>query len=106
MDGGIEQPLAPALRGLPIARIFLDVGNQPALKIALRLCLESNPPSRLRYEPSIFRSVSLATRFKAFNPSGRSTVSASLTGATGSGANTKPLFSTIARTFFWCLWPE
>src|SRR5271166_5285412 len=86
----------------------LTFGTSPALKIALRLRLESNPPSRLRYEPSICRSVSLATRFKAFNPSGRSTVSASFTGATGSGANTKPLFSTIATTFspFWCLWPE
>src|SRR5208337_4332624 len=53
----------------------LTFGTSPALKIALRLRLESNPPSRFRYEPSIFRSVSLATRFKAFNPSGRSTVS-------------------------------
>jgi hypothetical protein len=48
----------------------LTFGASPALKIALRLCLESNPPSRLRYEPSIFRSVNLATRFKAFSPSG------------------------------------
>src|SRR3954465_4080654 len=28
MDGGIEQTLPPALRGLPIARVFLDVGNE------------------------------------------------------------------------------
>ena len=32
MDGGIEQPLPPALRGLPIARVFLDVGNQPRVE--------------------------------------------------------------------------
>jgi len=44
------------------------IGTRPALKIALRLCLESNPPSRLRYEPSRFRSASLAMRFKAFSP--------------------------------------
>ena len=31
----------------------LTFGTSPALKIALRLRLESNPPSRLRYEPSI-----------------------------------------------------
>ena len=77
----------------------LMFGMRPALKMALRLCLESNPPSRLRYEPSIFRSVSLAMPFKAFNPSGRSTVSVSFTGATGSGASTKPLLSTIAMIF-------
>src|SRR5271166_1601466 len=28
MDRGIEQPLPPALRGLPIARVFLDVWNE------------------------------------------------------------------------------
>ena len=32
MDGGIEQPLPPTLRGLPIAGIFLDVGNQPRVE--------------------------------------------------------------------------
>src|SRR3954452_2263229 len=32
MDGGIEQPFAPTLRGLPIARIFLDVWNQPRVE--------------------------------------------------------------------------
>src|SRR5215213_8229271 len=99
MDGGIEQPLPPALRGLPITRVFLDVWNQPRVENRFAVAPGSNPPSRLRYEPSVFKSVSLATRFKAFNPSGRSTVSASFTGATGSGANTKPLLSTIARTF-------
>ena len=28
MDGGIEQTLAPALRGLPVARVFLDVRDE------------------------------------------------------------------------------
>src|SRR3979409_1206059 len=46
----------------------LMFGMSPALKIALRLRLESNPPSRLRYELSIFRPVSLATRFRVLNP--------------------------------------
>jgi hypothetical protein len=46
----------------------LMFGMSPTLKIALRLCLELNPPSRLRYEPSIFRSVSLAARFRVLGP--------------------------------------
>src|SRR5664279_4984965 len=28
MDGGIEQTLPPALRGLPVARVFLDVRDE------------------------------------------------------------------------------
>src|SRR5690348_7516978 len=32
MDRGIEQPLPPTLRALPIAGIFLDVGNQPRVE--------------------------------------------------------------------------
>src|SRR3954451_16815699 len=97
----------PRLGAFRLRGFSLTLGTSPALNIALRLRLESKPPSRLRYAPPISKSVSLATRFKAFSPSGRSTVSASFTGATGNGANTKPLFSTIARTFspFWCLWP-
>jgi hypothetical protein len=82
------------LRGLS-----LMFGMSPALKIALRLCLESNPPSRLRYEPSIFRSVSLATRFKTFNPSGRSNGVGFVHWRHGSGASAKPLLSTIAMIF-------
>ena len=32
MDGGIEQTLPPALRGLPVARVFLDVRNEPRVE--------------------------------------------------------------------------
>ena len=32
MNGCIEQPLAPTLRGLPIARIFFDVRNEPRIE--------------------------------------------------------------------------
>src|SRR5271166_6058461 len=32
MDRGIEQPLPPALRRLPIARVFLDVWNEPRVE--------------------------------------------------------------------------
>jgi len=63
-------------------------GIIPALKITLRLDFESEPPSRLRYEPSSPKPVSLATRLSALRPSGSSTVSALLTGATGRGEST------------------
>src|ERR1700749_4630444 len=32
MDGGIEQPLPPALRGLPVAWVFLDVRDEPCVE--------------------------------------------------------------------------
>jgi hypothetical protein len=102
MNGGIEQPLPSTLRDLSIARVLFDVRNEPRVEDRFAIMLESKPPSRLRYEPPIRKSVSLAMRFNAFNPSGRSTVSASLTGATGSGARTKPLLSIIVRIFWFC----
>src|SRR5271165_6363080 len=50
MNGGIEQPLPPTLRGLPVARVFLDVryetsvedrfaiasGVEPAIQVEVR----------------------------------------------------------------------
>jgi hypothetical protein len=89
----------PRFGTLRLRRFYSMFGMSPALKIALRLYLESKPPSRLRYEPPIFKSASLAMHFNALNPSGRSTLSASLTGTTGSGASTKPFLSIIARVF-------
>ena len=32
MDGRIEQPLTPTLRGLPVARVFFDVRNEPRVE--------------------------------------------------------------------------
>src|SRR5215468_3715926 len=43
----------------------LMLGIIPALKIALRLALESKPPSRLRYAPLRSSPTSLATCFNA-----------------------------------------
>ena len=42
MDGGVEQPLAPALGCLAVARILFDVGNQPRVedRLAIRLGIE------------------------------------------------------------------
>src|SRR5712691_5075240 len=67
-------------------------------QIALRFDFESNPPSRLRYAPLSTKPVSLATRLSALRPFGKSTISASLTGATGRGDTTDPWLSMMART--------
>ena len=43
MDGGVEQPLAPALGRLAVARILFDVGNQPRVedRLAIRLGIKT-----------------------------------------------------------------
>src|SRR5713226_7319911 len=43
MDGGVEQPLAPALGRLAVARILCDVGNQPRVedRLAIRLGIKT-----------------------------------------------------------------
>ena len=84
----LNSRLRPRLGVLRLREFSVMFGIIPALKIAWRFDLESNPPSRLSYAPSNTNPVSLATRFKAFNPCGNNTVSASFTGATGRGANT------------------
>ena len=48
VNGGVEQAFASALRGLAVAGILFDVGDEPALKMHFRLCAESKPPSRFR----------------------------------------------------------
>src|SRR5882762_2474967 len=55
-----------------------------------RLCLESKPPSRLREAPLRSTPTSFATCFNTCRPSGNSTISVSLTGATGTGAKAAP----------------
>src|SRR5712691_9373225 len=63
-------------------------GIMPALKMHFRLCAESKPPSRFRSAPLRSNPTFLATFFKAVNPFGNRIMSVSLTGATGTGANT------------------
>ena len=43
LDGGVEQPLAPALGRLAVARILCDVGNQPRVedRLAIRLGIKT-----------------------------------------------------------------
>src|SRR5712691_8233596 len=43
MDGGVEQPLAPTLGRLAVARILFDVGNQPRVedRLAIRLGIKT-----------------------------------------------------------------
>src|ERR1019366_10788220 len=95
MDGGIEQPLPSALRRLPIAWVFLDVRNEPRVED----CFAIVPGVESTIQVKVRTVLSLAMRFNAFSLSGRSAVSDSLTGTTGTGANTKPLLSMIARIF-------
>src|SRR6266446_9216497 len=83
--------LRPRFVALRLRGFSLMFGIIPALKIALRFALESHPPSRLRYAPSSTKPVSLAPRLSALRPSGSSTVSALLTGATGRGGQHIPV---------------
>src|SRR3954453_13341538 len=55
----LNNRLRPRFGVLRLRGFSLTLGTSPALKIALRLRLESNPPSRLRYEPSIVGIVNL-----------------------------------------------
>src|SRR4051812_44057825 len=50
MDGGIKQPLPPALRGLPIARVFLNVGNEAGVE------------DRFAFAPGIESAIEIETR--------------------------------------------
>src|SRR5215471_18947663 len=104
----LNNRLRPRLGRLRLRGFSLMLGIIPAWKIALRLTLESKPPSRLTYAPLSSNPTSLATCFKACRPSGNKTMSVSLTGATGTGANTSPWLSVMAMPFspFWCLYPE
>ena len=52
---GSNNRFRPRFEVFQLREFALMFGMGPALKAALRLCLESNPPSRLRCEPSIFR---------------------------------------------------
>ena len=99
MDGGIEQPLPSTLRGLPVARVFLDVRDEPRVEDGFAVVPGVKPAIEIEIRAVNVQILSLANRFRVLSPSGSSTVSASFTGATGSGASTKPLLSTIAMIF-------
>ena len=73
-------------------------------RLAIRLGIESAIEIEIgagEYQPA-------GHPLQSLQASATETVSASLTGATGRGANTEPLLSMMAMTFspFWCLWPE
>ena len=99
MDGGVEQTLPSALRGLPVARVFLDVRDETRVEDGFAVV----PGVKSAVEIEI-RAVDVQIRqsgypLQVFSPSGSNRVSVSFTGATGSGASTKPLLSTIAMIF-------
>jgi hypothetical protein len=105
MNGGTEQPLPPTLRGLPMARIFLDVGNQPRVEDCFAVVPGIEPVIGIEISTPDLPTGPSGGALQGVQPVRKEAVSASFTGATGSGVNTKPLFPTIARTFppFWCL---
>ena len=99
MDGGVEQTLPSALRGLPVARVFLDVRDETRVEDGFAVVPRVKSAVEIEMRAVKVQILSLATRLRVFSPSGRSTVSVSFTGATGSGPSTKPLLSTIAMIF-------
>src|SRR3989442_15399815 len=108
MNRGVEEPLAPALGTLTVARILGDVGDQTRIEDALPIVRRIKAAIEIEIGPLRSSPTSLATSFNAFRPSGNRTISVSLTGATGTGAKTYPWLSIMAMTLspFWCLWPE
>ncbi len=100
MDGGIEQTLPPALRGLPVARVFLNVRNEPRVEDGFAVTPGIKPAIEIE-----MRAVKVQIRQSGHPPQGVQSlwqeyqVSVSFIGATGSGASTKPLLSTIAMIF-------
>jgi hypothetical protein len=69
-------------------RLAMRRGIDPAIQIARRaLAIQTRPPG---------------TRLSALRLSGSRTVSAALTGATGSGAHTEPWWSIMAMTVSPC----
>ena len=88
MDRGVEQPLAPTLGTLAVTRILLDVGDHTGIENALAIVGGIKAASEIEIGTSEVQPDLFATFFNAFRPSGNKTMSVSLTGATGTGANT------------------
>jgi len=99
MDGGVEQTLPSALRGLPVARVFLDVRDEtcvedgfavvPGVKSAVEIEMRA-VNVQIRQSGHPLQGVQSLWQEYGIGP---------FTGATGSGASTKPLLSTIAMIF-------
>src|SRR3979490_1249998 len=95
MDGRVEQPLPPALRGLSVARVFLDVRDEPRVEDRFAVMPGIKPAIEIE-----IRAVDFQIRQSGHALQGvQSLWQVSFTGATGSGASTKPLLSTIAMIF-------
>jgi hypothetical protein len=85
MDGGIEKALPPALRGLSVCAGFLDVRDETRAEDGFAVTPGIKPAIEIE-----MRTVKVQIRKsghppQVFSPSGRSSVSVSFTGATGSG---------------------
>src|SRR6266581_1691313 len=64
----LKMRLRPRLGRLRLWEFFVILGIMPALKMHLRLCVESKPPSRLREAPLRSNPTCLASFFKACSP--------------------------------------
>ena len=88
MDHGMEQPLAPTLGALAVARILWDVGHHTGMENARAIGCSIKAAIKVARSPSEVQPDLLATSCNAFRPSGPKTMSVALTGATGTGART------------------
>ena len=85
MNGGINKRFPPALCALAVPRILWDVGDHAGIEHALAVVRGINTSVEIHIGVSESKPTFLATFFNAFSPSGSSTISVSLTGATGRG---------------------
>ena len=90
MEGGIEEPFAPALGALAVAGIRCDVGDQAGIEHARASVRGINASVEMQRGSSRSKPTVLATLFKALRPAGRQRMSGSWTGATGSGDSPSP----------------
>jgi hypothetical protein len=89
MDGFVEAAFPSALRGLAVAGILCDIGDQAGIEHALPIVRGIKTAIKVEVGTSEVQPALLeAPCFKAFRLWGRSTISVSLPGATGAGATT------------------
>jgi hypothetical protein len=70
-----------------MARVLFDVGNQTSIEDGLAIGGGVQSAVEVERRARKLNALCLSIRFKAFNPSGSKTVSASLTGAMGIGTS-------------------
>jgi hypothetical protein len=87
MDGGVDEPVAPPLGALAVARRLWAVRDHPRVENALPRRSGVKTAIELALSPSEGHPTSWATCFRAFKLLGNKTMADSWTGATGRGAS-------------------